>query len=64
MWIQQAVRDKELSIGKVDTSMNLADLGTKALEAGSLESLVKQLPLERGMAAAVLACCVSVAHAV
>ena len=64
MWIQHAVRDKELSIGKVDTSMNLADLGTKALEAGRLESLVKQLPLERGMAAAVLACCVSVALAV
>ncbi|CAE7690744.1 unnamed protein product, partial [Symbiodinium necroappetens] len=64
MWIQQTVRDEELSTGKVDTSMNLADLGTKALEASRLESLVKQLPLERGMAAAVLACCVSVAHAV
>ena len=63
MWIQQAVRTKELSIGKVDTLMNLADLGTKALESSRLDSLVKQLPLERGLLAAVVASCLTMAQA-
>ena len=57
MWIQQAVRNKELSIGKVDTLMNISDLGTKALEAARMDSLMKQLPLERGIVAAVVSCC-------
>ena len=45
MWLQEAVREKELEIGKVDTLLNLADLGTKALEPSRMDSLMKQLPL-------------------
>ena len=54
MWLQQAVREKELEVGKVDTLLNLADLGTKALEPSRMDSLMKQLPLERGLMAMLL----------
>ena len=63
MWLQQAVREKELEIGKADTLLNLADLGTKALEPSRMDSLMKQLPLERGLMATPLNCSITMAQA-
>ena len=62
MWFQQAVREKELEIGKVDTLLNLADLGTKALEPSRMDSLMKQLPLERKLMATLLIGSITMAH--
>ena len=47
LWIQQAHRERKFSLGIVDTLFNWADVGTKALEASRLDSLVKQMPLRR-----------------
>ena len=63
MWLQQAVREKELEIGKVDTLLNLADLGTKALEPSRMDSLMKQLLLERGLLATLLIGSITMAQA-
>ena len=47
LWIQQTYREKKFGLGVVDTLLNWADIGTKALEKERLDSLVKQMPLRR-----------------
>ena len=47
LWVQQAHRERKFSPGVVDALFNWADIGTKALEASRLDSLVKQMPLRR-----------------
>ena len=46
LWIQQAVRSGEIYLDKVDTLLNWSDIGTKALPAERLHSLVSQMPLK------------------
>ena len=40
LWIQQRIRDKEIEVDKVHTAENIADIGTKPLEAAVLERLM------------------------
>ena len=40
LWIQQRIRDKEIEVDKVSTLENIADIGTKPLEATTLEKLM------------------------
>ncbi len=47
LWIQEEVRQKRLALDSVDTSMNWADVGTKAHPKDRLDSLMSQLPLRR-----------------
>ena len=47
----------------MDTLLNLADLGTKALEPSRMNSLMKQLPLERGLMATLLIGSITMAQA-
>ena len=47
LWLQQAVRDKVLTIEPVDTLLNWSDLGTKSLDKGRLDSLMRQMPIQR-----------------
>ena len=42
LWIQQAVREKQLEVEVVDTAFNWSDIGTKALDAPRLQSLVSR----------------------
>ena len=45
LWLQQKVHDGEISLEKVGTKVNTADLGTKHLEAGRIEELVSLMNL-------------------
>ena len=50
LWVQELFRKGEASIKVVDTLLNWADLGTKALDKSRLLSLLRQMPfcVERG----------------
>ena len=56
LWIQQAVREKQLEVKVVEPAFKWRDVGTKALDAPRLQSFVSQLPIKRGAAAAVILC--------
>ena len=45
LWVQDAVRDKELTIKKTPSETNVADLGTKPLDPKRHQMLPKMLPL-------------------
>jgi hypothetical protein len=45
LWVQDAVRDKLIKLEKIRGEDNLADLGTKALDATRHQLLVSRLPL-------------------
>ena len=45
LWVQDAVREKQIRLKKVDGATNVADMGTKALEPKRFQELMKLLPL-------------------
>lgn len=45
LWVQDAVRNKSISLHKVKGTENVADLGTKAVEVKKMEELRAKLPL-------------------
>ena len=47
LWVQDAVRNKEIVLKKIPGESNVADMGTKALEPKKHQELMKQLPLAR-----------------
>ena len=47
LWVQDVFRREDAKVRAVDTLLNWADIGTKALDKERLESLVKQLPIRR-----------------
>ena len=47
LWVQQKLREKGFFLKYVDTLLNWADIGTKALDKECLDSLCSQLPLRR-----------------
>ena len=47
LWIQDATREKKVSIPKVGSAENVADIGTKALDPKQHGALVQLLPLRR-----------------
>ena len=47
LWVQDAVREKEITQKKIPGDTNVADMGTKALEPKKHQELMKQLPLVR-----------------
>ena len=49
LWLQQAVQEGRLSLHKVDTESNLADLLTKAMQRQRLEDLRERLGVLPGL---------------
>ncbi|CAK0841766.1 unnamed protein product [Prorocentrum cordatum] len=47
LWVQDAVREKQIILKKVPGETNIADLGTKALEPKRHQELMKLLPLAK-----------------
>ena len=47
LWIQDAVRDKQIILKKVPGESNVAYLGTKPLDPKRHQELMRQLPLGR-----------------
>jgi hypothetical protein len=45
LWVQDAVRTKQIKLKKVDGATNVSDMGTKPLEPKKHLELMKQLPL-------------------
>ena len=45
LWLQQRIADGDLSLSKVGTNMNPADLGTKHLDGSRIEELLKLMHL-------------------
>jgi len=45
LWVQDAVREKQITLKKVDGATNVADMGTKSLEPKRFQELMKLLPL-------------------
>ena len=43
LWLQQEVKEKKLSVHKVDTKVNPADLGTKSLTSEEIAKHVETL---------------------
>ncbi len=48
LWIQQAMREKQLEIGEIDTSLNTSDLGTKYHLPGRFMAIIDMMPIEAG----------------
>ena len=47
LWVQELFRKDDAKLDKVDTLLNWADIGTKALEAERLDSLMMHMPMSR-----------------
>ena len=47
LWVQDAVREKQIILKKIPGETNVADLGTKALEPKRHQELMKLLPLAK-----------------
>jgi hypothetical protein len=45
LWLQQKVHDKELTLEKIGTRVNTADLGTKFLGGGRIQELIAAMNL-------------------
>jgi hypothetical protein len=45
LWVQDAVRNKQIRLKKIDGLTNVSDMGTKPLEPKRHQELMKQLPL-------------------
>ena len=43
LWIQQTVRDKRLTLAKISSTLNVADLGTKGLSKDRIDYLMRLL---------------------
>ena len=48
LWIQGAIRDGKLSVEKIDTSLNTADLGTKYHPSTRHHELIAMMPFKIG----------------
>ena len=46
LWLQQKIGEQELELRKVGTRKNVADLGTKHLEASRIEELISEMNLK------------------
>jgi hypothetical protein len=56
LWIQERVREKSISLGKVDTKVNPADLGTKVLDGETVRRLCRICRLGEGEAKKAIKC--------
>ena len=45
LWLQQKVHDEEISLEKIGTALNTADLGTKFLDGQRIQMLIEQMNL-------------------
>ena len=61
MWVQESVRNKQLTIENIDTKQNTSDLGTKYLDLATRVMLIAMLPLRERLGSVVASIVSSVA---